>query len=1231
MPNWKKLVTSGSDARLNSINVETFVSASSFVGDGSGLTGLPTQTLDLSEIDQHIIPQVDNVYDLGSPTKQWRDLYLSSASLYIDGTKVISSDSNTLTFTTDEGQSIKLLETGGDDITLQTDTGNIELKGTVEIQSGKKITDSAGTKVLFGDSLGITGSIDLTGTVDGIDLQAFSASVALGLSNTTADYTELTNIPAGIVSSSSQITITESQISDLVHYTDSDVKTKLNSEGVVSGSSQVDYNSIQNTPTTISTQQASEITANTAKTGITAQQASDITANNAKVGYTDTLVKTKLNTEGVISGSSQLTITQSQISDVNATATELNYVEGVTSNIQTQLDTKQAVGSYVTTTSIQALSSATNALTFAANTLTLTRGDGSTDTVNLSAYLDDTNLARVISGTYNSSNQELVFTRDDATTFTIDASMFFDDTNLVTSVGAGSGISVNQTTGGVTVTNTAQNVSTNLSTTANSTSLTINSSDGTNASIPAATTGAWGAMTDEDKTKLDGIATSANNYSHPIHPGDNFSVDSGLLTGATVISDIDINVTTDTSGHVTDANGVIATRTLTLVDLGYTGATNANNYVHPSYAGDDINLDTGILTGATVISDLDFNITTDTNGHVTDANATYATRNLTKSDIQLNNVENIAITSYTGNGGALDNQYIANGAGYITSYVNTQLSTEQVQDIAGPLVATGGTKTGIAVTYDDVNGNMDFVVASQTEQNFTTLLKNKLDGIAAGATTYTANQAVNTTSRPTFTSIDLAGTTNPEITFNGSSDGGIDMAIKATPEGLDFYEPEDTNKIHFQILDDSGVNAVFGLQVGGTSVITSGRTLQNVGGNISMFTNDLGYLTSFDITTQTDSKYVRSDVADTASNLTVDTLTVGSSNKLGFSNNDYIRYDDTNGVGRFHFDSDGGTNNASVQAALFVGALSGNASSATNADTVDNLHASSFLRSDTSDTMNGSLHIQQGSSGQSSPNTIANGLVVETASSTGAGISILSPSSTSGNIFFGDESDNYVGGLRYFHTTNQLDINVNNALALTIDSSRNVGIGTSSPTAKLEIYGSGSTVLDIQGSQGQLFSVTDDLTGDLFSVSDISGIPILNVNASGDSYFDGNLETTGNQTIGGILTVQGEIQGKADIIAYHSSDERLKENIKPIDNATDKVKQIGGYTFDWKSDIENITSRSGNDIGLIAQEVEKVIPQVVTTRSNGYKGVDYQKLVALLIESNKELASRIEELEKKIQ
>ena len=339
-----------------------------------------TQTLSGS-----IIPAADNIYDLGSPTKQWRDLYLSSASLYIDGTKVISSNTDTLTFTTDAGQSIKLLETGGDDITLQTDTGNIELKGTVEIESGKKITDSAGNIINFGDSIAVTGSIETTGTVDGIDLQAFSSSVAAGLAEAgggASSWNELSDIPSGILSSSAQIssildlsTVSQhilpstTEVYDLgsstyrwrdlylsgstidlggtkisrdsttgdiefkdgsgnnksikvdeltigtgatarkikvnngkVQFTDindqiESAQTSYNDltdtpVGVISGSSQVDYTSIQNTPTTI-----------------TAQQASDITTNNAKVGYTDSLVKTKLDTENVVSGSSQIDYT----------------------------------------------------------------------------------------------------------------------------------------------------------------------------------------------------------------------------------------------------------------------------------------------------------------------------------------------------------------------------------------------------------------------------------------------------------------------------------------------------------------------------------------------------------------------------------------------------------------------------------------------------------------------------------------------------------------------------------------------------------------------------------------------------------------------------------------------------------------------------------------------------------------------------------------------------------
>lgn len=78
----------------------------------------------------------------------------------------------------------------------------------------------------------------------------------------------------------------------------------------------------------------------------------------------------------------------------------------------------------------------------------------------------------------------------------------------------------------------------------------------------------------------------------------------------------------------------------------------------------------------------------------------------------------------------------------------------------------------------------------------------------------------------------VQGTSTPQIYFNGSSDTSIDMAIKATPESLDFYEPEDNNKLHMRIVDDAGVNAVFGFRTGvndGTLRIDGSGNLTNIG------------------------------------------------------------------------------------------------------------------------------------------------------------------------------------------------------------------------------------------------------------------------------------------------------------------------------------------------------------------------------------------------------------------
>ena len=129
----------------------------------------------------------------------------------------------------------------------------------------------------------------------------------------------------------------------------------------------------------------------------------------------------------------------------------------------------------------------------------------------------------------------------------------------------------------------------------------------------------------------------------------------------------------------------------------------------------------------------------------------------------------------------------------------------------------------------------------------------------------------------------------------------------------------------------------------------------------------------------------------------------------------------------------------------------------------------------------------------------------------------------------------------------------------------------------------------------------------------------------------GTTAVTGALIVGGATTstTVGLIRASNDVIAYASSDERLKENLLTISGSLDILKQINGYYFDWIT-MEGVHENEGHDIGVIAQEIEKVLPQVVTTRENGYMAVKYEKLVALLIQTNKELLARVEALEEKI-
>jgi hypothetical protein len=119
------------------------------------------------------------------------------------------------------------------------------------------------------------------------------------------------------------------------------------------------------------------------------------------------------------------------------------------------------------------------------------------------------------------------------------------------------------------------------------------------------------------------------------------------------------------------------------------------------------------------------------------------------------------------------------------------------------------------------------------------------------------------------------------------------------------------------------------------------------------------------------------------------------------------------------------------------------------------------------------------------------------------------------------------------------------------------------------------------------------------------------------------------------LDVAGNIRasGNMECVALNqASDIRFKDNIRTIDHALEKVALLRGVTFDWNKNSETIGATTGNDqIGVVAQEIESVIPQLVSTSQDGYKSVDYTKLTAVLIEAVKELKEQNQTLMERIE
>ena len=192
--------------------------------------------------------------------------------------------------------------------------------------------------------------------------------------------------------------------------------------------------------------------------------------------------------------------------------------------------------------------------------------------------------------------------------------------------------------------------------------------------------------------------------------------------------------------------------------------------------------------------------------------------------------------------------------------------------------------------------------------------------------------------------------------------------------------------------------------------------------------------------------------------------------------------------------------------------------------------------------------------------------------------------------------------------------------------------------ATAQIIGGSSNGLVIRNSANTAdnFAVTDAGAATVRTTLGVTGATTLSstLGVTGAATFSSTVQTTGLGVGTAPSATAGEIRATNNVTAYYSSDSRLKENVLPIPDALHKIKQLQGVEFDWTQ--EYITAHGGeddlfmrrHDVGVIAQDVEKVLPEVVATRPDGYLAVRYEKLVPLLLQAIKELSAQVDELTK---
>jgi hypothetical protein len=309
----------------------------------------------------------------------------------------------------------------------------------------------------------------------------------------------------------------------------------------------------------------------------------------------------------------------------------------------------------------------------------------------------------------------------------------------------------------------------------------------------------------------------------------------------------------------------------------------------------------------------------------------------------------------------------------------------------------------------------------------------------------------------------------------------------------------------------------------------------------------------------------------------------------------------------------------SVTSTGFTGALTGNASTATTLQTARLINGTSFDGSS-----NITIPNLVSGSGQISGTGITNNTVTLNGQSV-----TLGGSATIQNLVSGSSQIAFSGVTGTVSNAQLANSSVTITAGTGLSGGGAVSLGSSVTLNNAGVTSNvAGTGISVSGATGAVTitntGVTSAVAGTGVSVSAGTGAVTISIGQAVATSSNVQFNSLG---IGMVASATaGRIDATGDIVAYSTSDINFKENIIPIKNPIEKIKMISGNTYDWKADMKEFHGFEGNDVGVIAQEIEAVLPQLVTTRETGYKAVKYDKLVALLIEGIKTQQNQIDNL-----